>query len=343
MKVHAYASWRHYADHIVPIWRALPLEHRGQFVVTSPNLVAYLASRNVAAVLPRENGEKAQALQTREPIMVAAYSDLRKMRRRPVVFVEHGAGQTYKKDDGSIHGGYSGGENRDNVELFLCPNKTVAAANLAAYPQARTIVCGSPRLDDLVLQRAMKKQTNDLVVGITFHWDCRIVPEAGTAFPHFAKQIKTFVRMAQACGINVIGHGHPKNWEFYKDWWDQCGVPTEKNWLHLAGQIDLLVADNSSTIFEAAALNIPVVLLQSPRWRRNVEHGLRFWEHANVGPSILPGEDLAAAINEAFDERWEHQRREVSRAVYNIGPHLAANATRTAVEGVLEMLETKGE
>ena len=31
MRIDAWASWRHMADHLAPIWEALPPEHRGTF------------------------------------------------------------------------------------------------------------------------------------------------------------------------------------------------------------------------------------------------------------------------------------------------------------------------
>jgi hypothetical protein len=337
MKVHAYASWPHYAEHIAPIWNWLPDEYKGDFVAASSSVDTLLRRHGIVPVASRHKGQIAEGLKTREPIIVAGYADLRKMRRRPVVFVEHGAGQTYIGDDGTIHGGYSGGMNRDNVELFICPNNKVAERNLAVYPAKKAAVCGSPRLDDL-LQTRLGWAGDGQTVAIAFHWNCQIAPESGTAFPYFAKQISDFARMARTCGLEVIGHGHPKSWPFYKDWWETQNVATEASWPALVQQIDLLIADNSSIVFEAAALGIPVVLLESPRWRRNVEHGLRFWEHADVGPSVLPDEDLGEAMSQAFTESWRVKREAVAQAVYAVPPSVEGSASRMAGEAILRYL-----
>ena len=338
MTIHAFASWRHYSDHIAPIWEQIPEKHRGQFVVGSHSQRARMRARGIDAVLPRQAGVTAQALRSRDPVIVASFSDLQKMGKRPVAFVEHGAGQTYIMDDGRIHGGYSGGAGRSFVGLFICPNRMVAQNNREQYPDAHMAVVGSPRLDDLWETRNVSWSSQQTVLGISFHWECRLVREAGTAFPEFRKVIPPFVERLQNYGIDVVGHGHPKAFNDLKPWWESHGVPTESEWENVVGMIDAYMIDNSSTIFEAAALDIPILLMESKKWRRNVRHGMRFWDYANVGPSVTADDDLEAAFAESLQEKWIGVREQISHTVYEIAPSGDRLSSRYAADAIVDWL-----
>lgn len=333
-RVNAYASWPHYIDHLAPIWNELSEEEKGQFLVPSKGLQAHAESVGVKADMVRQNGTIAPSWASREPVMVAGYVDLRKQHRRPVALVEHGAGQTYIRDDGTIHGGYSGGRNRSKAGLFICPSTTVADRNHKTYPNATSVAVGCPRLDDLLAARQTRHDDTGLNIGISFHWDCAIVPESGSAFGEFKEQIEEFVSWARLCGFNILGHGHPKAWPFLYGWWSDMGVTPVKEWSEVAAVADVYIIDNSSTMFEAAALDIPVVVLESGKWRKGVDHGLRFWEHANIGPTVLAGDSLSDAVEESYSSYWKKKRAEVSSQVYEILPSLSRLSSITAATAV---------
>ena len=341
-KINAYAAWSHYADHIAPIWDRLDNEHKGQFVVPSQTIKNHLANWGIEATLSRSNGQTALALRNNEPMIVAGYSDLVKMSKRPIVFVEHGAGQTYVREDGSIHGGYSGGRNRNKVGLFICPNNEVAKRNLDAYPSSSVAVVGSPRLDDLFLNRRVKKGFKTPTIGVSFHWDCQIAPESGSAFGEFSDQMKDFLHYSRVCGYDVVGHGHPKAWNYLFPYWLDQKVDVVKEWDQVVKRIDVLFIDNSSIIFEAAALDIPVVLMESAKWRKGVSHGLRFWDYADVGPVVRPNESLAEGLAKAFDPIYAERRREVARSVYAIQPDSGHLSSRSAALAILEWVKEQG-
>lgn len=338
MAVHAFVSWPHYADHIAPIWQQIPEKHRGQFVVGSHSQRSRMRARGIEAVLPRQAGLTARAMQSKGPIIVASFSDLQKMGKRPAVFVEHGAGQTYVLDDGRIHGGYSGGVGRSSVGLFICPNRMVMQANRKEYPDASFAVVGSPRLDDLWEARNVSEGPDRETLAISFHWECRVVREAGSAFSEFRDAIPPFVRRLQNYGIDVVGHGHPKAFSDLKPWWQSQGVKVEAEWEHVVEIADAYMVDNSSTIFEAAALDIPILLMESKRWRREVYHGMRFWDHSNVGPSVTPESDLDAAFAESLSDKWSSVREQVARTVYEIPPSVDRLSSRYAADAIVDWL-----
>jgi hypothetical protein len=83
--IDAYASQSHYWDHIAPIWQHLLPSERGTLYV-SPAVAPYVTIPHSTVRLPPA---------ARHPVIVAGAPDLPKVGKRPVVFVEHGTGQTY--------------------------------------------------------------------------------------------------------------------------------------------------------------------------------------------------------------------------------------------------------
>lgn len=331
MKVIGYASWPHYMEHIAPIYKALPEEIQGGLYVPFVQMAGTLQSRGIDAVPTPPDFD----LLARDSVMmIAGVTDLAAAGNKRTVLVEHGAGQTYTD---TRSGSYAGGKGRDKVGLFLCPNDTVAEKNLFGYPHAAVETVGCPRLDELYAAREWTVKNPSGTIAISFHWDCRVSKESGTAFPYFQEQIINYVQWAQMCGIEVLGHGHPKAWPQYKAFWESVGVVPVEDWAEVAAQTDLLIVDNSSIVFEAAALDIPVVLLNSPKWRKDVEHGLRFWRDAIVGPQIEAGEPINSV--DANTAEMAMARKLVANRTYGILPSLEKNSTRAAAAAVTNWLK----
>lgn len=74
---------------------------------------------------------------------------------------------------------------------------------------------------------------------------------------------------------------------------------------------------HNSTLYEWAALDRPVVVMNSQFWRRDVDHGKRFWEWADVGEQIMAGAQLAdALLRAAHDDPQADVRRKIVEQCY---------------------------
>lgn len=260
------------------------------------------------------------------PIIVASHHDLRRTNPRPAIFVEHGAGQTYV--DNRSPGGYAGGPDRGRVTLFVNPSERVHDLNRKAYPQAKHVLAGSARVE--WLRRAVSLQADTSAVSlprrpaISFHWDCKVSPEARSAWQHY-QDLPEHVDVS-----TVLGHGHPKAWRQLSRWWSSIGAEPVESFADVARQAAVYAVDNSSTLYEAAALDIPVVILNAPWYRRDVWHGLRFWEHL-PGPMIEDAHQLPRAFDEAPE--WYEDRRLTTEVVY--GP--VEGAAERAAAAILDL------
>ena len=295
--VDCYLSEASYFDHVVPIWLALPEELRG----------AVYAPRNLRGQLPETvRVEWSTPPSSAFPLIVAGYQDLR-YARRPKVLVNHGAGMTYLGVDSPS---YAGGPGRDAADLFLHPNERAAALDRARYPHARSVAVGCPKLDEWKTVSA----PGDGTVAVTFHWDCFVVPETRSAWPAWRDTIAELAKH-----VHVVGHAHPRARRELEPWWQSIGVEYVPHARDLLDRADVLVADNTSLLFEWAACGRPTVWLRSPLWRNHIEHGLRFGEQ-------LPGPEIEARHAADIDQLYRAISEETVDATvfHRIRPVVAA-------------------
>lgn len=339
MQVDFVAGEPHFLDHLYPIWEALPEERRGTICLSQSGpasarpgvLLEYAQRRRMQAVRAFHNrAEFHQFLMQRHgPVVTAAVVDLAvsNFTGRPQVFAEHGAGQSYS----NRHCSYAGGDkHRDFVRLFLCPNEAAAERNRAFYPEVPALAIGCPKLD--AWHREPPKLPEDPpVVALSFHWDCRVAPEARSAFPHYRTALRGLGR-----DFRLLGHGHPRILQRLAATYRACGIEVVGDFCEVVRRADCYVCDNSSTLYEFASLDRPVVVLNAPWYRRGVEHGLRFWEAANVGVQCDEPEALPAAIRRALRDRRE-QRAARRAAVQQAYAYCDGQAAARAAEAILQV------
>jgi hypothetical protein len=312
--IDCFASEEHFADHLAPVYRALP--EPGDFIMDSG------VFERAPTIGGRWPSHVTHATDPTRPVLVASYGDVKRARRQGrtrIAFIEHGIGQSY----GTGHGSYAGGKDRDDVGLFLVPNEYSANLWCRTYPDARVEIVGCPKLDDL----PRKDPSVPLTVAIGFHWDCHLVPETVSAFNEFR-----FALESLRDAYRVIGHGHPRAWvgpPSLTKRYRRAGIEPVTDFREVCRQADLYICDNSSSLYEFAATGRSVVVMNSPSYRRDVHHGLRFWDAADVGIQVDRHADLLPAVAEALaDAPALQQRRE--RALDMVYSHRSGAALRAA-------------
>jgi hypothetical protein len=319
------ARERHFVDHLAPLWHALG-DVRGRFWIEEGRGLTLAYARN-AGILDAEPAPK--DLPVTATVAVASWGDLKRT-HGPAVLLNHGSGQTYVNVRDSGEASYSGGPGRDRVILFLEPNEYAAGASRATYPQARTEVVGCPKLDELAM--VPRPENPAPIVAFSWHFDCgQIAPEATLAFAHFKKAIPTVSRR-----FRTLGHAHPKLQSSLDAFYEHNGIEVVRDFVDVVARADVYVCDNSSTLFEFAALDRPVVVLDAPWYRTNVEHGLRFWSHADVGVRIDNPRRLLWAVRQAIEDAPDvaARRRELAADVF---PHVGT-ATERAAAAIREVI-----
>lgn len=276
MRVDALASERHFADHMRPVLAALPPERRGTLHTHHKGL-------------PRTGG----------PVIVSAYGDLRKARRtgRPIVMMEHGAGQTYRDAMGRLvgHTSYAGGGDRAGISLLLVPGPSAARAYAEAGNTTPIYMIGCPKLDPWLDGSRAPRLTDPPTVAVSFHWDCEVVLETRSTW---ARYLQPFL---QAAGRwTILGHAHPRIADTLASVWAHHGIRYAPDFSEILDTANVYACDNSSTMYEFAATGRPVIVLNHKYYRRSVHHGLRFWSAAALGPIVDRPDEVQAAIERAL-------------------------------------------
>lgn len=311
-KVHLLATEAHYLAHLKPIWSALPDDVRG-VATGSPSQV------------PRGGY-----------CLVASAQDARSLPGKKLIHVDHGAGQTYR-DAPEMPNYPGGGGLGQDVALFLSPRPDVAERWLSTYVTSQAAAIGCPKLDRWFLD-PMARRMAYRRVAVSFHWDAQFIPEASSALPHFQAVLGDLRDAVRSVGGDLLGHAHPRAWRSVRWLWEKLKVPSTPDLDEVFATAALFVADNTSAIYEAAAIDIPVVVLNAPQYRRHVEHGLRFWSHI-PGPQVDEPEELVPTVlNELVaPQRFAGAREAVADYVY--GGMLDGLATARAVEMILHIVK----
>lgn len=263
MQVDLFASLAHYREHLLPVWQALPESVRGV-----------------------DHGSQLPG-RSHKLLLVASYVDLKTAHHRQCVYVEHGAGQSYVGLPASVAPYYSPIEitkQHRNVVLFLCPNDEVAARWSRSYDRPAVVV-GCPKLDPW--HTGLKGEHEPRTVAITFHWEPPAsvwvkVPEMQSAFGCYSGILQRACERFIEDGWKVLGHAHPKALAL-QDFWRKAKIECPAIEIAESSEVvtdraELIIADNTSMQAEFMSLGRGVVFLNHPAYRKDVEHGGRFWQ-----------------------------------------------------------------
>ena len=267
MRIDVVCSEAHYLRHMMPIWAELPDEFRGVVhrlpddgIVTRPAM-GHLA-------------------------MVAGWQDIAPLRGQcEMIYVEHGSGQTYsdRPHDPSYSG--SGGDRHQGVIGYICPSQTVADRWLKP-----SVAVGCPKMDHLI---GMEPPGVDPpTVCFAWHWPCKMSPEASSAWEHYEKEFDEIVLRFQAQGFRVVAHEHPKWRGEMERRMRGFGLEILTYDEQVFEQANILIVDNSSLATEMMLLGRPVIWMNAPWYRRDVDHGGRFWDWTVGHPCVDSAEEL---------------------------------------------------
>lgn len=336
------ATEKHYLEHLIPTYLALPVEYQGSFYVNTKQLcqLAFnsgVPSENICYFdMKRKNPSMLgdfeiilplQLPSGPETIFVSAMKDADLIHildpYKEVILCEHGSGQTFN----TLHSSYAGGLGRGWLALCIVPGVVPYNKQIVNYPGVPCVMTGCPKLDALADYVKPDKilQMSNLVVGISNHFADGICSEAGSSFLYFWNQVADLVRSNPK--TRFIGHYHPRIVGIEQEKWVELrkscpNLQLTPEFNFVAREADLYIIDQSSTAFEFAALDKPVIFLNSPHFRKDVNHGMRFWEYADMGVQCDITDSLAEKMVEAllgeYNCKYTERRKQVTKLVYSV-------------------------
>jgi hypothetical protein len=329
-QVDVWADQPHYLDHVAPIWLALPADVRGFFLVPNRLLPATKAKGIEATPLGSLSGTTLRW--SRNAMLVCAWGGVLRWRasKRPLILLNHGVGQTHIGG----HPSYSGGAGRDRIDLFLEPGPHAAEATRASLPDARVAEVGCAKLDRWHDGTLTAAENSEPVVAFSTHWNCRVVPEANASWPVYKESL-----LALKGRYQVIAHAHPLIAQTVRADAEAAGVEFVEAFDEVLERADLYLSDCSSTLYEFASTGRPVLCLNIDAYRRDVHHGLRFWD-AVPGIQCDSPDELVNKIEEALADAAPARalRAHALRRAYAACDGQSAARAAAAVVGFCEAL-----
>lgn len=332
------ATESHFVDHTLPVYEALPEELRGRIYVgkgkpSNRYAAAHVRAAGHTPVLGLPPASSAGLT------LVAAVGDLtavnRLSPRRRFAYMEHGCGISY----GGHRASYIGGKKRPACEVIFTPNEWTADIQRDATPWIDVVSLGStPRLDRWVNEPPGRLDPPRVVV--SFHADLSVCPETGTALPFYAKHL----HLLREGPWEVVGHAHPRARSSCQAVYRRAGIPYIDSFDEVLATASVYCVDNSSTLYEMAATGRPVVALNCPRYRRSVNHGLRFWDHIPGLQCDDPAELPAIVAHALADPPEVRAMRDSAIAhVYPANDGASADRAARVLAGIVGRLEPAAE
>ena len=264
------ASEGHYSEHIEPL------------------IILGQESGKCKSVLPHEKPEVC---------IVSSYADLCAARSRfantktKLVYMEHGAGQSYQGILPSLKNYYAGGE-RLGVGLVLSPGEACTAAYEAASPQHNHysgtffVEIGCPKLANWkgtelgtelvpggVYPHILGLPTpRNPKIGLSFHWDCEVCPETSATWLQWLPVVSYVKKLMPEWEWE--GYCHPRNRHELGAAYTKAGIPIS-GLNPVEEGCHILLCDNSSLGWEFMCFDRPTLWLDGVQYRY-ADHGLRF-------------------------------------------------------------------
>lgn len=327
-----FASAAHYLDHLMPIFQAMPPE----------------VSANCGSSLGRLENAK----QNPDPIVCSGWTDVESVVKlgRPIILSEHGAGQTYQ---GCVLPNYINGQGRQVLSGILVVNSLNAQQSQAVAPRIPVAAVGCPRLGTLagVPLRGLDPMSPRTLV-MAFRWDTMLyfqsskkpIPEARSAWDHWAMQLN-MVKQSLSKDWRIIMHAHPRAGSLVQQRAEELGWEFSADQEYCLSRATIWAQDNSSALWEACTMGVPVIHLNAPWYRQKAQHGLRFWQWAEqTGPQAGGPAELFSAIDELCDARkgaaWSEGRERFTSEWYGYDPLDPGASAIAAAEQICQWYPT---
>jgi CDP-glycerol glycerophosphotransferase (TagB/SpsB family) len=161
-------------------------------------------------------------------------------------------------------------------------------------------------------------------------------PETGTSFDHYVDGLAGVASKLRRRRIGLALHAHPRIAAEVAAAAERMKLEFIESFAEVVERAHVYAVDNSSTLFEFAALDRPVVVLNAPHYRRDVHHGLRFWEAASVGVQVSGPAELASAIvgDPAAEPAQAAARAKALDLVYGVRDGTSTERAKAAIAHV---------
>jgi hypothetical protein len=318
--------------HAIPIYTALP-KHLQGILYCNDEVGDYARDQGITNIKTyKGTGTIANDLKKHDRLTVVnSYGDNRRALQgdRKAVFCEHGVGFTF----GNNHESYAGSKvGRSNVIMFLCQNEHVQKLNKRSFPNVPCPIVGIPKMDQYVGKQYVINKTDPLVC-ISFHWDCFVHPFTRSCYRDYMPYMKKIRE-----SFRTVGHAHPRHYDKFADRFRRSRITMIPDFRDVIEQVDIYVNDSSSTIFEFAFLDKPVVLLNSDIYPRDQNLNSRFWQYSNVGVNVDNPATVVEKIKEAIEDRPVQQqlRKQAVKAVFT---YTDGKCAERAAEAILSLID----
>lgn len=330
-----YASLPHYLEHMLPVWREMDPNNKAGFWSDVEHPECLSSEYPVPVKKRRSHGPNVPFLD-RNPVVVSSFGDLRRVREcvfRPMIGIEHGCGLMYLGDypQGqwtSLHIARLQFKHLGLcLNLRLVPNDYVGEWDRKFYSCEVVTVGDSPKMDGWRVGAKVKPNLANPTVCISTHFNRKSPPETRETLSYYEPALSSLVR-----NFRVLGHAHPKHAIKARHVFDRYGIEYVPDFNEVMQRADLYMSSSSSTLYEFASLDRPVVVLRAPFMRQDVHHGLLFWDYV-PGVECWKPEDLLRCVNDALEDK-ETTQEQRQRAIDFVYPQRDGRSAKRCVEAI---------